>query len=530
MKKRWLVLVLLLTLAAALPLTGALAAIQGKHIENLKPQAGFEANHVYLDINKTGAAQGETVLLTMHLEDDYVLVQGTLLVSYYDESGDLHFIEPVRTANENGMEYSFVMPNFAVSVDAEVRKHEIQVTRDGRRAIEGTDYVWIGNNCLQILKNGLTVSGTVTQEKIAVRVPGSAELTMEELHISNIIVPMVIDVDTPSNELTLTLKGKNELLGKTTSNLIKAGYGALTIDGDGSLDITAMDNAIYSRYDTKIKGGTLNIICGVHGIYSDRGNVEISGNANLNLTYKFLYPSGGVTPTAIHSKAGDVTISTTGKIAISGQNEMNLFDHGIYAAGNVDISRATIQGKTDETVLNGGKSIRIHDGAKITAEADGDEETATIFSAGWVEIDSDCSVTASSAYYHAVGKKLRINHIANKPLGTILFRNLYILPYSLLDLDDGGSLDLPIDCDIFGTTEQTDDPGRMTLPAYIKDNKLYVNDPYKGEALARAATVKAVEPGKLPETGDSMNVPLLLTLMALAVCSLAWCVTAKRRA
>ncbi len=219
--------------------------------------------------------------------------------------------------------------------------------------------------------------GTVTWD------PDAAELTLENVNISDPYAYIGIIATDSTQTVTLTLKGTNVIdasgytdmgvlleancnfniktengavLNLVTGDQQNAIYnygGSMTIGGSGTIAVQAGSYpAIFGGSDVSIEEGRLTVDSAGYGIYSESGDIHISG--------------------------GQLTVNSTAAPAI-------------YAiAGNVQIKNAEVHASGYYAAICGTGAVNIQ-GGSVTAEAEND---TAIFSPGNIQISRNATVDA----------------------------------------------------------------------------------------------------------------------------------------
>ena len=96
---------------------GELEVVKSYAITNGAEQTDEATNHGYLTIDKTTAAENDTVTITVTASDGYKLKENSLKVTYNDGSQDQ--TRQLTQDTQDKTKYTFTMPAYAVTVSAE---------------------------------------------------------------------------------------------------------------------------------------------------------------------------------------------------------------------------------------------------------------------------------------------------------------------------------------------------------------------------------------------------------------------------
>jgi len=151
----------------------------------------------------------------------------------------------------------------------------------------------------------------------------------------------------PGEDLTVILKGDNNLVNDGEGNGIKAWEGSLTIGGDGTIEITADDDCLDADVLLTIDGGSYNLVStGSDAVYSDGGVVIKDGNITIE-------------------HADDDAFEVSDDIVIDGGTIKVLFadDDGLDAGGDIIINDCElIDISSDDKGITSERTVEINGG------------------------------------------------------------------------------------------------------------------------------------------------------------------------
>lgn len=158
-----------------------------------------------------------------------------------------------------------------------------------------------------------------------------------------------------NGDLTIVLEGNNSITSEVIGIFV---VGDLTIRGGGSLTVVGgvPNRGIHVVKDLTIESGTVKASGAVAGIYTQSGNIAISG--------------GTVEATTTAIGGGGRGIDANGSVEISGGMVTATGDKdGIAATGNISIKDSTVTAEGSSTGLNA-TAIDIHQGCTLNINAD----------------------------------------------------------------------------------------------------------------------------------------------------------------
>lgn len=293
--------------------------------------------------------------------------------------------------------------------------------------------------------------GTVTWD------PDTAELTLENVNISDPYAYIGIIATDPTQTATLTLKGTNvinasgytgmgvlleancdfdiktengavlNLVTGDWQNAIYNNGGSITIGGSGTIAVQAGSYpAIFGGSDVNIEEGRLTVDSAGYGIYSDSGDIHISG--------------------------GQLTVNSTAAPAI-------------YAiAGNVQIKNAEVHARGYYAAICGTGAVDIQ-GGSIIAEAEND---TAIFSPGNIQISGNAAVDAKG---HGAGCAVytqgRLNISSSTVIGHSDANHVIAADSGPMEIENA-DLTLTSDADVSGLYLNDNQPLSITANSSVR--------------------------------------------------------------
>lgn len=214
------------------------------------------------------------------------------------------------------------------TVTAEKTVNGIRVTG----GVEGKDWVYnSADKTLTINKNGMTVSGTATDNLVILCSLAISALTLENLDHGTSLVEIVCgENESEKKDLSLTLKGKNTIDAIT-------GTGDVTIEGtkNSSLNLTA---GVNSFQDLNIKNA---VVTG--GIFSADRDMNITGTSKVTAKpTKELRPALDMgLPVAMMTAGNNINIDLApgGSVIATGSKIGDAEVLPMLAMGNINISK-----------------------------------------------------------------------------------------------------------------------------------------------------------------------------------------------
>lgn len=343
------------------------------NVVNGTPESEKATNNGYIAVTESSAS-GRTVKVTVIPNEDYKLKS----LKYND--GVDHDITSAK---------SFTMPAADVTVTAEFEiSHDLTVTRDGKPAVEGTDYSW-EERTLLIFEEGLTVSGTTERETVST---SATDLTIEDLSIT---VPAESKTNAIEilNDFVLYVKGDNVIINNDASysGIYFVFADLFEIAGDGNLEINAAHDGIYVEGSAEIStSGKLTVKADHIGLRAENldlkntiGELFVTGG---NEQYGAVYVLGYCSPDEeIIIKGSADTVDSASCVAETAK--FNTSAHSVKVGDNVAKS-VLVASKTNVVVSLGAKinektfSLRL--GAKYNGYLLGADEIASVEDLGMI--------------------------------------------------------------------------------------------------------------------------------------------------
>lgn len=197
--------------------------------------------------DKTTAAAGETVTLTVTPSSNLYFLDTLSYCEYYDSSNNTNIVP-------NGDVYSFIMPAAHVMVNATFKQGESYSIW-----VQG----WLVNSAN---KDDILGDGTVSYD------PDTKTLTL-----NNAIIQYENGNGISFDGDTIIIAGTGSIIGSTIG--IYARNGSVTVTGSFN-EITGVSKGISAKGDVVISGSVDNISGGANGIHSHNGNISITGTIN----------------------------------------------------------------------------------------------------------------------------------------------------------------------------------------------------------------------------------------------------------
>ena len=141
-------------------------------------------------------------------------------------------------------------------------------------------------------------------------------------------------------DLKIVLKGENNIGSSAVMDAIAVDGGILTIEGDGTLNASGKQRALYASKDMKVSGGNVNAeIAGTNGKNAVRANlsIEIFGTADVKASTSGAVQDAVSAGMSVSINGGKVSAEAKGdgSCAISGQTGVTLNggETSAYASG-----------------------------------------------------------------------------------------------------------------------------------------------------------------------------------------------------
>ncbi len=221
------------------------------------------------------------------------------------------------------------------SVVVEAQQNTTTITVGETTTIDGAGATLIGNVATITSGGSFTVSGVTTDGMIEINAPGqTVDLILSGADITNPVGPAILITTAAEANITLADGTENRLTDGGTSEFDAALYGAVsfTIDGEGSLEVHAVDEGISSTEHITMNSGTVRVFA-----YEDGLNANQDGVSVITINGGYLY---------VQTEIGD-GIDSNGAITITGGTVNSLgaladMNGGIDADGAVTFDGGTI--------------------------------------------------------------------------------------------------------------------------------------------------------------------------------------------
>lgn len=252
--------------------------------------------------------------------------------------------------------------------------------RDLQQSADLTDavsYTVKDGETIRITTEGVyVISGTAANAQILVEAADTdkVQLVLDGVSITNDSIPCIyvksadkVFVTTTDSENSLSVTGTFSADGDTNTDAAIFSKDDLVLNGTGTLKISSSDNAVSSKDDLKVTGGTYEISCGGTALEANDSIVIADGTFRFTSCYDGLH-------------AENDEDNTLGYIYICGGSfEINASDDGIH----------------------GTTTVQIDDGSFTISAAEGIEGTIVQINGGTIYIEaSDDGINAAykSAY------------------------------------------------------------------------------------------------------------------------------------
>ena len=212
------------------------------------------------------------------------------------------------------------------------------------------------------------LSGAAKNAQVIVECAEDAkvQLVLDGVTVTNDSLPAIyvksadkVFVTTTDSENALAVTGTFTADGDTNTDAVIFSKDDLVLNGTGTLKLSSTDNAVTSKDDLKVTGGTYEITCASHGLeandgaYISGGTLTISAGECIEATY--VYVCGGT-----------LTLSATDDGINAAYQTEDAAEPCVEIAGG-DITITMAQGDTDAIDSNG--SILVSGGTvNITAQ------------------------------------------------------------------------------------------------------------------------------------------------------------------
>lgn len=297
---------------------------------------------------------------------------------------------------------------------------------------EATSYTVESGQNITITEAGVYVlSGTASDCTIIVSTEdedAKVQLVLDGLNVTNTNTPVIYVVSadkcfvttTAGSQNTLTVTGAFTADGATNTDAVIFSKEDLVLNGEGVLTIKSSENAVTSKDDLRITGGTYAITAGKNG-FEGKDSIAISGgvftinasadgfhseNADDN-TLGYIYVSGGT----FDINAGDDGIHATTVAEIDGGEFAIDAVEGIEGT-YIQINDGTISISASDDGINAAAKSTAYD---VTIEINGGLLTIVMGSGDTDAVDAngsiyvnggDINITATSAFDYDVTGKL----------------------------------------------------------------------------------------------------------------------------
>ena len=294
----------------------------------------------------------------------------------------------------------------AVTADAETESNDLFTDRDLSQSPDLTDAsekTLSDGDTLTITAEGVYVlSGEAENAQVVVEAPEDAkvQLVLDGLTVTNDSTPVIyvksadkVFVTTTASDNALSVTGAFTADGDTNTDAVIFSKDDLVLNGTGTLTLSSTDNAVASKDDLKVTGGTYVIDCASHGLEAnDRaliagGTLTISAKEGIEATY--VYVCGGTLtisatddginatansdayPVCIEIAGGDVTITmaqgdtdaldSNGSLIVSGgtlditaQFAFDFITTAQHTGGTITVNGETVDEITESMMMGGG--------------------------------------------------------------------------------------------------------------------------------------------------------------------------------